>query len=368
MTLGEHMKVVVLMGGVSGERDVSLASGVQVIRALREAGHEVVGVDTSHGVLTSQAEVDLLEAAIHHPGPPILPQDMLKTGNVGLLANDPRTAGLDVVFLALHGGSGEDGTIQTLLQVAGIPFVGSGPMGCALAMDKDVSKRLARDAGVPTPPWITVEGWDDGLSRWEEILSRLGLPLIVKPPSGGSTLGLTLVHDEAEVREALALCLEYDERAMFEKYVRGREVTVGVLGSEALPVGEIIPEREIFDYDCKYRPGMAQEIFPAALPQDVARNVQDTALVAHWVQRLRDYSRVDFILDGAGVPWYLEANALPGLTANSLLPRAGRAAGIPFSELCHRLAVMAVKRGSGREGGKEADAVAPRNSRVTGGV
>ena len=362
------MKVVVLMGGVSGERDVSLASGVQVIRALREAGHEVVGVDTSHGVLTSQDELDLMESAIHHPGPPILPEDMLKTGDVGLLSNDHRTAGFDVVFLALHGGGGEDGTIQTLLQVAGIPFVGSGPLGCALAMDKDVSKRLARDAGMSTPPWITVEGWDDGLSRKEEILSRLGLPLIVKPPSGGSTQGLTLVHDETEVREALALCLEYDERAMFEKYVRGREVTVGVLGGEALPVGEIIPEREIFDYECKYRPGMAQEIFPADLPPDMARKVQDTALVAHWVLRLRDYSRVDFILDGAGVPWFLEANALPGLTANSLLPRAGRAAGVPFSDLCHRLAVMAAGRGRGGGRGEDEAPEVPRNSRVTRGV
>lgn len=362
------MKIVVLMGGISGERDVSLASGSQVIRALREAGHDVVGVDTSHGLLTARDEADLLEAAIHHTPSPASPRDMLHTGDVGLLANDSRITGYDVVFLALHGGGGEDGTIQTLLEVAGVPFVGSGPLGCALAMDKDVSKRLARDAGVPTPPWITVDGWDDGVSRKDEILERLGLPLIVKPPSGGSTLGLTLVREEGSLREALALCLEYDERAMFEKYVRGRELTVGVLGGEALPVGEIIPEREIFDYQCKYVPGMAQEIFPADLPPEVARRVQDTALVAHWVLRLRDFSRVDFIMDHAGVPWFLEANALPGLTANSLLPRAGRAAGIPFPELCHRLAVMALKRVRGRGGGNEGDLLAARNSQVAGGV
>jgi D-alanine-D-alanine ligase len=362
------MKIVVLMGGISGERDVSLASGSQVILALREAGHDVVGVDTSHGVLTAQEEAELLEAAIHHAASPASPQDMLHTGDVGLLLGDPRTAGHDVVFLALHGGGGEDGTIQTLLEVAGIPFVGSNPLGCALAMDKDVSKRLARDTGVPTPPWITVDGWDDGVSRKDEILDRLGLPLIVKPPSGGSTLGLTLVHEEGSLPEALALCLEYEERAMFEKYVRGRELTVGVLGGEALPVGEIIPEREIFDYECKYLPGMAQEIFPADLPPELARRVQDTALVAHWVLRLRDFSRVDFIMDQAGVPWFLEANALPGLTANSLLPRAGRAAGIPFPELCHRLAVMALKRVPAPGRGKEADLLSVRNTRVAGGV
>jgi D-alanine-D-alanine ligase len=362
------MKIAVLMGGISGERDVSLASGAQVIQALREAGHEVVGVDTSHGVLSAEQEAGLLKSEIHQPGPPAHPQDILRTGNMGLLADDPRTAGIDLVFLALHGGGGEDGTVQTLLQVAGIPFVGSGPVGCALAMDKDLSKRLARDAGVPTPAWITVEGREDGLTRREEVLARLGLPLIVKPPSGGSTLGLTLVHDESELREALALCLEYDDRAMFEKYVKGREVTVGVLGSEALPVGEIIPEHEIFDYECKYRPGMAQEIFPADLPPEVARKVQDSALVSHWALRLRDYSRVDFILDGAGVPWFLEANALPGLTANSLLPRAGRAAGIPFPELCHRLAAMALRRAGSLEGSGSASATAVRNPGVSEGV
>jgi len=235
-------------------------------------------------------------------------------------------------------------------------------------MDKDLSKRLLRDAGVPTPAWITVEGLEDGLSRVGEVVRRLGLPVIVKPPSGGSTLGLTLVHDESELREALSLCLEYDDRAMFEEYVRGREVTVGIVGSEALPVGEIIPEHEIFDYECKYLPGMAQEIFPADLPADVARRVQDSALVAHWALRLRDYSRVDFILDAAGMPWFLEANALPGFTGNSLLPKAARAAGVPFPDLCHRLATLALKRGRRGVRGSALGAGADRNPRVAGGV
>lgn len=362
------MKIAVLMGGISEEREVSLASGAQVARALREAGHEVVAVDTSHGVLSAADEAELLASEIRHPRPPDLSRDMLASGDVGLLTGDPRMAGIELVFPALHGGAGEDGTIQTLLQVAGIPFVGSGPVGCALAMDKDLSKRLLRDAGVPTPAWITVEGLEDGLSRVGEVVRRLGLPVIVKPPSGGSTLGLTLVHDESELREALSLCLEYDDRAMFEEYVRGREVTVGIVGSEALPVGEIIPEHEIFDYECKYLPGMAQEIFPADLPADVARRVQDSALVAHWALRLRDYSRVDFILDAAGMPWFLEANALPGFTGNSLLPKAARAAGVPFPDLCHRLATLALKRGRRGVRGSALDAGADRNPRVAGGV
>jgi D-alanine-D-alanine ligase len=261
---------------------------------------------------------------------------------MGILTQDPRVSGVDLVFLALHGGGGEDGTVQTLLQLAGVPFVGSDRVGCALAMDKDLSKRLFRDAGIPTPPWITLDGSEVGESGLKGIAEDLGLPLIVKPPSGGSTLGLSLVHRSDELHDALSLSLEYEPRVMFEAYVRGREVTVGILGDEPLPVGEIIPEHELFDYECKYRPGMAQEIFPADLPQDVARKVQDAALAAHRALGLRGFSRVDFILDDAGTPWCLEANALPGLTGNSLLPKAARAAGITFPDLCDRVARLAL--------------------------
>ena len=146
---------------------------------------------------------------------------------------------------------------------------------------------------------------------------------------------------------ALALSLPFKKQVMFEAYVRGRELTVGILGTQPLPVGEIIPDHELFDYECKYRPGMAQEIFPADLPPEVALRVQDAALAVHRTLRLRDFSRVDFILDSDGTPWCLEANALPGLTGNSLLPKAARASGIPFPDLCHRLAEMALPTGPG---------------------
>jgi len=351
------MKIAVLMGGVSEEREVSLASGAQVARALREAGHRVLAVDTSHGVLAPEEEAALLGAGIKDPPPPAHHRDLLRTGDTGALTRDARIAETDVVFLALHGGSGEDGTIQTLLQLAGIPFVGSDRVACALAMDKDLSKRLLRDAKVPTPPWITVSGRREGEARLPEVVADLGLPVIVKPPSGGSTLGLTLAHGEEELRAGLHLALEYEERVLFERYVQGRELTVGILGEEALPVGEIIPEHELFDYECKYRPGLAQEIFPADLPDTVAAEVRRMAVAAHRALGMRDFSRVDFILDGEGVPWCLEVNALPGLTANSLLPKAALAAGISFPRLCHRLAAMAwervsADRGGGASGGK----------------
>ena len=338
------MKVAVLMGGISGEREVSLASGVQVVRALREAGHQVAGVDTSTGALTREQEEALLDAGIRDPSPLSHHEDVFHTGDLRGLMADPRFGEADIVFLTLHGGGGEDGTIQTLLELAGVPFVGSDRVGCALAMDKDLSKRLLWEANLPTPAWITVRGREEALARQEEIVDQLGFPLIVKPPSGGSTLGLTLVHDAGELPGAVELALEFEERILYEAYVRGREVTVGILGDEPLPVGEIIPQHEIFDYECKYRPGMAEEIFPAELPDTVAAEIQEDALAAHHALRLRDFSRVDFILDEEGMPWCLEANSLPGLTGNSLVPKAARAAGIPFPELCNRLVEMALSR------------------------
>ena len=338
------MKIAVLMGGVSEEREVSLQSGIQVLDALRSAGHEALAVDTSHGILGPEEERALRGAGIKDPPPPALTRDLLLTGDTGVLTRDPKISETDMVFLALHGGSGEDGTIQTLLEMAGISFVGSDRVGCALAMDKDLSKRLLRDGGVPTPRWITARGREEGEERFREVVETLGLPVIVKPPSGGSTLGLTLVRDEAELREALELSLQYEETVLFEEFIQGRELTVGILGEEALPVGEIIPEHEIFDYECKYKPGMAQEIFPAEIPESLAKEVQEAALRAHKALGLRDFSRIDFILDGDGLLWCLEANALPGLTSNSLLPKAAAAAGIDFPTFCHRVVEMCQAR------------------------
>jgi len=339
------LKIAVLMGGVSGEREVSLGSGVQVARALREAGHEALSVDTSRGVLSRAEEASILESGIGIPESTQEHGDMLVTGDLGLLTADPQLSEIDLVFPVLHGGRGEDGTLQALLEITGIPFVGSDMVGCALSMDKDLTKRLLRASGVPTPDWITVGGEAEGNDAVPEVIRRLGLPVIVKPPSGGSTLGLTLAHDQAELMEGLRLSLTYEERVMFESYVRGRELTVPVVGNESLAVGEIIPEHELFDYECKYQPGMAQEIFPADISPDLAARLGAQALLAHETLRLRDLSRVDFILDGSGRHWCLEANSLPGMTSNSLVPKSARASGISFPELCDRLARMALDRG-----------------------
>jgi D-alanine-D-alanine ligase len=332
------MRIAVLLGGTSEERDVSLASGAEVARARREAGHDVVAVDTASGALSLQEERSILESGMGSTAPTPEQAALVAVDGKSPLTRTPHLADADVLFVALHGGAGEDGTLQSLLDLAGLPYAGSGRVGCTLSMDKDISKRLLRDAGIPTPDWLV------GRPDAGEVVSRLGLPVIVKPASGGSTVGLTLVRDAADLDAAKEVASRYGDIVMYEAFVRGREVTVGILGDEALPVGEIVPEHEIFDYECKYQPGLAQEIFPADLPDDVARRLQQIALKVHRTLRLRDYSRVDFILDSDGVAWCLEANALPGLTSNSLLPKAARAAGISFSELCDRIATMAALR------------------------
>lgn len=332
------MRVTVLTGGDSEERDVSLATGAQVAAALRTSGHQVVSFDTARGILTLDEEARLRGKGVD-PTPPseVLGDRMVAEGMAAL---DEGGAGeADVFFLALHGGAGEDGTLQRILEEAGRVYTGSDPRGCRLAMDKDRSKAALREAGIPTPDWLT--DCFDG----DEVEARLGLPVIVKAAHGGSSLRLELAHDREELEGALRRARDFRDAVVAEAYVAGREFTVGILDGEPLPVGEIIPEAEIFDYACKYQPGMAGEIFPAELDRPSVRTVQELALDVHRVLGLRDYSRVDFILDGEGAFWCLEANNLPGLTANSLVPKAAAAAGISFPELCHRLVETAARRG-----------------------
>jgi len=332
------MRIAVLMGGTSDERAVSLASGAQVARALREIGHEVVAVDTACGVLAPADEAALLQGGVRATPPSDKELRALDESDTVALTRQPALAEIDVFFIALHGGTGEDGTIQALLDVAGVAYTGSDRLGCSLAMDKEVSKRLFRDAGIPTPAWMT------GRPSAREVAEKLGFPVIVKVASGGSSLRLILAHDMNELESAIEESRSWSDLVLYEQYHRGRELTVGVVGGRALPVGEIIPAHEIFDYECKYQPGLAEEIFPADLEEELAQRVQRLAVRAHDALRLRDYSRVDFVLDAEGVPWCLEANAAPGMTANSLLPKAARAAGMSFPQLCDQIAGLARTR------------------------
>jgi D-alanine-D-alanine ligase len=333
------LQVTVLTGGTSAERDVALASAVQVIAALRRTGHRVAVVDTARGFIPEKDEASLIPGQVGVE-PPSLGE--LASLEQGFLLSGLRDLAVvrdaDVLFLALHGGRGEDGTIQTILEVLGVPYTGSGPLGSGLAMDKDVSKRLFRASGVRTADWLMAP------ASVEEVGDVVGWPAVVKPSKQGSTVGLTVVKEASGYGPAVELARLYDDEIMIEAFVPGRELTVGVLGSEPLPVGEIIPRHEIFDYECKYTPGMSEEIFPASLPAEVAKECARLAVKAHQCLKLRGYSRVDFRLDQAGDLYCLEANTLPGMTATSLLPQAARAAGMSFEDLCDRICRSAVTR------------------------
>ncbi len=313
------MRILVLLGGSSSEREVSLSSGRRVAAALRERGHAVTEADSAPDPLA------ILDAA--------------------------RAA--DVVWMALHGGAGEDGTIQALFDLAGVTYTGSGHLGSALAMDKDLSKHLFRAAGVPTADWEMVTT-ATGESDWRSgayaarVFKALGAPVVVKPSKQGSTVGLSVVKEPSALGAAIAEAFRHDDEVMLEGYVPGRELTVGVLGGKALPVGEIIPKHEIYDYECKYVAGMAEEIFPADLPAAVAAEAQRLALLACEALKVSGCVRVDFRLHPEGGLFCLEANTLPGMTGTSLVPQAALAAGISFPELCERIALDAVRTRGGK--------------------
>jgi D-alanine-D-alanine ligase len=331
--------VVVLTGGSTPERDVAFAGAAQVVAALRGLAYEVSVVDTTSGVLTAEEEARLLVPSVGREPPSAATLAALAARELGpRLVDLPAVRDADAVFPVLHGLQGEGGALQALLELADVPYAGSGPLGSALAMDKDVAKRLFRDAGIPTAAWTM---WPASPAA----AAALGFPLVVKPVKVGSTVGLTIVRRPADVAAAVEEAARYDDEVMLEAFVPGREFTVGVLGDRALAPGEIIPSHEIFDYECKYTPGLTREVFPADIPSDLASRLKDAALAAHRVLKLRDFSRVDFRVGPDGVPMCLEANTLPGLTGTSLLPQSAAAVGIPFPDLCDAIcqAVLARK-------------------------
>jgi D-alanine-D-alanine ligase len=328
------LKIAVLFGGDSMERDVSVASASQVVGALRSRGHQVIAYDSGRGRLTAGDEQRLFSGKIDRR-----PPDKKAVSGLPTVVSAPDLADVDLVFLAMHGGSGEDGTVQALLDLAGIPYTGSGKLGSALGWDKDVAKRLFLAAGVPTPDWLMAPVSPSLAAQ------RLGFPMIVKPNGQGSTVGLTLVRTPPELDAAVELARGFDSQVMLERFIDGRELTVGILDDEPLAVGEIISSTgPIFDYAAKYQAGGAEEIFPADLSAEQTARIQDLALKVHRALKLDVYSRVDFRMDRDGGFWCLEVNTLPGLTAASLLPRAAAAVGIEFPELIERICRGALAR------------------------
>ena len=307
------MKVAVLKGGRSLERGVSLRSGARVEDALERLGHEVIALD---------AGADLVKR---------------------LTAEAP-----DAAFVALHGVGGEDGTAQELLEILGIPYTGPGVAACALCMDKVLAKHALREAVVPTPDWFAFNqtafrelGAADALEAIEE---RLGFPLVVKPARGGSSLGVKRVESRQEVPEALVAAFSYDERVLLERFVAGRELAVGIVGGEPLPVVEAIPrEGDGYDFEARYEIGRTEFACPAGLSDEEAGAVSASANGAYEALGCTGFSRVDLILSPEG-PQVLEVNAIPGLTDTSLLPQAAEAAGMSFEKLVERILGLAQTR------------------------
>jgi len=330
------------MGGTSSERDVSLASGLRIAEALRSKGHAVRTVDTAKGALSEDDERRMLAGGVVKQLPPTLEE--LARMNAESIAEVggrlPARGDCDVAFLALHGGRGEDGTIQALLDLAGVPYTGSGHLASALAMDKDLSKYLMRAQGVQTADWLMAND-PAALPDAETVGAALGWPVIVKPSKQGSTVGLSIVKHPSELAPAITEAFNHDDEVMIEQFIAGRELTVSILGGTALPVGEIIAKKEIYDYECKYTPGMAVETFPAALSPAEAAEVQEQARLTFAALKLSGCARIDFRMTAAGEFYCLEANTLPGMTATSLVPQAAAAAGIAFPDLCERIAVLA---------------------------
>lgn len=314
-------KVAVLMGGVSGEREVSLRSGAAVVRALRERGHHVL-------------EVDL--------GPSAVEQLAGLRGEV------------EMAFLTLHGRLGEDGTVQGVLELLEIPYTGSGVLASALAMDKLMSKRIFRAEGIPVAEDVVLTAVDmesAGLRRIAEgVALDLGFPCMVKPNREGSTLGSSRASNTEELEKALEKALEYDDMVLVERFIRGRELTVGLLGEEpeALPVLEVVASKGVYDYECKYTRGMTEYLVPAPLPERLASELQRLAIRAHRALGCEGVSRVDFMVDERGGIYCLEVNTLPGMTELSLVPKAAAAAGYSFPETVERILSTARLKVSGR--------------------
>lgn len=308
----KKLRLALIAGGVSGEREVSLKGAAGVEKNLDPEKYEVVRFDPA-------TDLPLIAAQAKE---------------------------IDVAFILLHGVFGEDGTMQGFLDLLGIPYQGAGVLGSALAMDKNLAKTLYRLHGLPVAPWEMARREDIDVPA--RLLAKLRLPLVVKPVRQGSSIGMSIVRESSALGPSLAKAFEHDREVMVEQYIKGREITVGVIGNDepvALPLVEIIPDKkyEFFDYEAKYQPGATREVCPAEVDDEIRAKAQRYGLTAHRALQLRGYSRTDMIVCGDEV-YLLETNTIPGMTPTSLLPQAAAVAGLPFPALLDRLIDLALEK------------------------
>lgn len=339
------MKIVVLAGGLSPERNVSLSSGTMIAHALQRLGHQPALVDLYFGLEDYDGPVaDYFCQPITDrwkridPKAPDLEEIRAQRRDQSPNQFGPGVLELcrqaDLVFLALHGTCGEDGRVQAAFDLMGIPYTGSGYLGSALAMDKDFTKRVIANLGVSTPQWRRVSYTEKDV---DSLTSTTRVPCVVKPVASGSSIGVSIARDKKELHAALLDGLHYGGECVLEQYVAGREIQVALLGDEALPSIEIIPKEGFYDYENKYQPGAAEEVCPSPIPPAWEKKVGQAALTVYRALGLAVYARADFIVDEAGTPWFLEINTLPGMTPTSLVPQEAAAVGIDYDSLCQRI-------------------------------
>jgi len=304
-------KIGVLLGGPSSEREISLKSGKAVLEAFKALGLDVIAID----IKTDNEEE-----------------------NIKLI----KSSGINCAFIALHGYFGEDGGIQQVLEKLKLPYTGSGVSASRLAMDKIASRKIFEKNGLQVPKYRSID--KESCNEKLNFKNTFGLPLVIKPAANGSSVGLSIIGKEEKLKEAIDLAFSFDDRVIVEEYIKGRELTVGVLDDLALPVIEIIPKNMFFDFEAKYKPGMTDYVIPAQLEEGIAKNVKGAALASHKLLGCFGCSRVDIILDGHNRCFVLEVNTIPGFTSTSLLPKAAKTVGIEFSDLCLKLIKLAYEK------------------------
>jgi D-alanine-D-alanine ligase len=334
------MKVALLMGGRSSEREISLRTGRGIAQALRNLGHDVTSVDAANGRLlpAGEEETAALPAEAVRALPTLATTAMTGSGAV---------AEAEVVFIALHGGEGEDGTVQALLELTAKPYTGSGVMASAVAMNKAMSKRIFEHEGIPTPEWQLLRSGD--VEPVVDVTRLGGYPLIVKPNAEGSTVGLSVVTEAAQLPDAIREAARYGE-VLIERFIPGRELTVAVLGDEVLPIVEIRPRHGHYDYEAKYTKGMSDYFCPADLPAPLAGRIADLGGRAVRALDCRGVARVDFRLSPQNEPYCLEVNTIPGMTPTSLVPMAAKARGMSYDQLVQRMLELALEEHRRRHG------------------
>ncbi len=337
------MKILLLAGGDSSEREISLASSRAIYGSLTRQGHEVLAIDPASGQSLIEADGSFSDT---DPCPPAVTDTSLDPAIVTRLAGTSEVKDVEVVVIGLHGGSGENGSLQNLLELAGMKYTGSSMTASAIAMNKAVTKRLMASEGIPTPGWALYHapaGKIDPDSA-ETVAKKFHFPVIVKPNDGGSTVGLTKVDRKTELDEALQTAAAESPDILIENYISGRELTVAVLDGESLPVVEIIPVNELYDYEAKYTSGKSRYVAPAEIESSLAEALQKDARLLYRAVGASGLVRVDFLVDNRGDHYCLELNTLPGMTDLSLAPMAAACVGIDFDNLVDRVIRSALER------------------------